>query len=48
MERYDADMRYLDDLIAGRRSHDPRILDPEMAELHEANVRRAAAQASSG
>ena len=48
MERYDADMRYLDDLIAGRPSHDPRILDPEMAELHEANVRRAAAQASSG
>jgi glyoxylase-like metal-dependent hydrolase (beta-lactamase superfamily II) len=41
LERYDADRRYVDDLIAGRRSADPRILDPENAGLHEENLRRA-------
>jgi glyoxylase-like metal-dependent hydrolase (beta-lactamase superfamily II) len=39
--RYDADMRYLDDLVAGRSSDDRRILDPENADLHEENLRRA-------
>lgn len=43
MERLDADRRYLDDLLSGRLSTDPRIADPEMASLHEANIRRAAA-----
>lgn len=40
-ERYDADMRYLDDLLAGRVSPDPRIQDPENAGLHAANIERA-------
>jgi hydroxyacylglutathione hydrolase len=40
-ERYDADMRYLDELLAGRVSPDPRIQDPENAGLHAANVERA-------
>jgi glyoxylase-like metal-dependent hydrolase (beta-lactamase superfamily II) len=39
--RYDADMRYLDDLLAGRPSHDPRISDPQNAALHRDNVLRA-------
>lgn len=41
MSRYDADMRYLDDLLAGRASADPRIGDPENDDLHRANLRRA-------
>jgi glyoxylase-like metal-dependent hydrolase (beta-lactamase superfamily II) len=39
--RYDADMRYLDDLLAGRTPDDPRIDDPENADLHRANLERA-------
>ena len=39
--RWDADMRYLDDLISDRVSADPRIDDPENAGLHRANVARA-------
>jgi len=41
MARLDADRRYLDDLIAGRASEDPRIADPENAGLHAANLERA-------
>jgi glyoxylase-like metal-dependent hydrolase (beta-lactamase superfamily II) len=40
-ERFDADMRYLDDLLSGRRPHDLRVDDPQNADLHEQNVRRA-------
>ncbi len=40
--RFDADLRYLDDLIAGRRSDDPRVSDPVNRELHEENLVRAA------
>ncbi len=40
--RYDADRRYLDDLIRGRPSEDPRVLDPENASLHRSNLARAA------
>ena len=39
--RYEADMRYLDHLLAGRTSHDPRIQDPENAGLHAANLEKA-------
>jgi glyoxylase-like metal-dependent hydrolase (beta-lactamase superfamily II) len=39
--RYDADMRYLDDLLAGRPSGDPRIQDPENAALHQENLGKA-------
>lgn len=46
VERFDADMRYLDRLMSGRASDDPRIADPQMADLHAANQRRA--QASRG
>lgn len=45
-DRFWADMRYLDALLAGRASDDPRIDDPAMQDLHRANVRRA--QPSSG
>jgi glyoxylase-like metal-dependent hydrolase (beta-lactamase superfamily II) len=41
MSRFDADRRYLDDLISGRTSDDPRIADPENAGLHAANLERA-------
>jgi glyoxylase-like metal-dependent hydrolase (beta-lactamase superfamily II) len=41
MARLDADRRYLDDLLSGRPSADPRIDDPENAALHRANVDRA-------
>lgn len=41
LRRYDADMRYLEDLLAGRSSDDPRILDPENSSLHAANLVRA-------
>jgi glyoxylase-like metal-dependent hydrolase (beta-lactamase superfamily II) len=41
MARFDADRRYLDDLLSGRPSADPRIDDPENAALHRANVDRA-------
>lgn len=43
MARFDADMRYLDALLAGRPSDDMRISDPANAELHAANLRRARA-----
>lgn len=43
MARLDADRRYLDDLLAGRNSDDPRRGLPDMVELHEANVQRARA-----
>jgi glyoxylase-like metal-dependent hydrolase (beta-lactamase superfamily II) len=39
--RWQADMRYLEDLVSGRRPDDPRIADPENAALHRANVERA-------
>lgn len=42
LERYDADSRYLECLLTGRPSADPRLDDPENAALHEANVARAA------
>jgi glyoxylase-like metal-dependent hydrolase (beta-lactamase superfamily II) len=41
LARFDADRRYLDDLISGRPSDDPRIADPENASLHAANLERA-------
>jgi glyoxylase-like metal-dependent hydrolase (beta-lactamase superfamily II) len=40
-DRYDADLRYLDDLEATGASQDPRIALEGMAELHAANTRRA-------
>ncbi|MFI0433454.1 MAG: MBL fold metallo-hydrolase [Candidatus Nanopelagicales bacterium] len=43
LERLDADRRYLDAIASGRDSDDPRIGRPGMAELHAANLRRAAA-----
>ena len=43
LERFDADLRYLEDLLAGRPSDDPRIDDPEMSDLHAANLERARA-----
>lgn len=39
--RLDADLRYLDDLLCGRLSSDPRVQDPENADLHAANLARA-------
>lgn len=39
--RLAADERYLDELLARGASTDPRITGPDMAALHEANVRRA-------
>ena len=39
--RFDADRRYLDDLLAGRVSGDPRIDDPENAGLHAQNLAKA-------
>lgn len=39
--RLEADLRYLDDLLAGRPSDDPRVLDPQNAALHQENLRRA-------
>ncbi len=41
--RYEVDMRYLDDLLAGRVCDDPRIQDPENAGLHAANLAKARA-----
>ncbi|TXH43679.1 MAG: MBL fold metallo-hydrolase [Actinobacteria bacterium] len=41
--RLDADRRYLDAIAAGRTIDDPRVALPGMAELHAANLRRAAA-----
>ena len=41
MARFDADRRYLDDLVCGRVSDDRRIADPENASLHAANLERA-------
>jgi len=45
--RLDADLRYLEDLVADRVSDDPRILDPENAELHRTNIERARAMRAS-
>jgi glyoxylase-like metal-dependent hydrolase (beta-lactamase superfamily II) len=39
--RLEADLRYLDDLMSGRATEDERAQDPENAELHEANLRKA-------
>jgi glyoxylase-like metal-dependent hydrolase (beta-lactamase superfamily II) len=41
MARWDADHRYLDDLLTTGDTDDPRAQDPDMAELHAANVARA-------
>lgn len=41
MARWDADRRYLDDVVEKGRTDDPRATDPEMAELHTANLARA-------
>lgn len=41
LARLDADRRYLDDLLSGRASSDPRIALPDMGELHATNLRRA-------
>lgn len=41
--RFDADLRYLDRLLAGEPCDDPRLGNPGMAELHEANCARAQA-----
>jgi glyoxylase-like metal-dependent hydrolase (beta-lactamase superfamily II) len=41
LARFDADRRYLDDLLSGRASDDPRITDPENAGLHAQNLERA-------
>lgn len=41
LSRWDADMRYLDDLLSGREPADPRLADPENAGLHRENVARA-------
>ena len=39
--RYDADMRYLADVMAGRASHDLRTLDPANHDLNVRNMQRA-------
>jgi glyoxylase-like metal-dependent hydrolase (beta-lactamase superfamily II) len=39
--RYEADVKYLDDLLAGRAPDGPRIQDPENADLHAENLRKA-------
>ena len=39
--RFDNDRTYLDDLLAGRVSDDPRIADPENAGLHAENLEKA-------
>lgn len=41
MARFDADRRYLDDLLVGRASRDPRIGDPENAGLHAENLAKS-------
>jgi glyoxylase-like metal-dependent hydrolase (beta-lactamase superfamily II) len=41
MSRLDADRRYLDGLLAGRPVDDARVDNPDMAQLHAANLRRA-------
>lgn len=41
VDRLEADLRYLDVLLSGRISDDPRIGDPENAALHAANQARA-------
>jgi glyoxylase-like metal-dependent hydrolase (beta-lactamase superfamily II) len=48
LARYDADMRYLEDLMAGRTPDDPRVVDPDNQWLHQANLRRAEAARASG
>ncbi len=40
--RLEADLRYLDDLMDGRRSTDPRVSDPVNRDLHRENLARAA------
>lgn len=41
VSRFDADRRYIDDLLAGRGSDDPRIDDPENAWLHAENLAKS-------
>ena len=48
MARFDADRRYLDDLISGRASDDPRIADPENASLHAPTSNGPGSRASGG
>jgi glyoxylase-like metal-dependent hydrolase (beta-lactamase superfamily II) len=43
LERYDADARYLDDVVRTGASDDPRIALDGMPELHAANLERARA-----
>ena len=43
ISRLDADRRYLDRLLSGRPCEDPRMGNPDMAQLHKDNVRRAGA-----
>lgn len=47
LARLDADRRYLDALLSGRPADDDRVRDPEMADLHAANLRRARPGAAS-
>jgi glyoxylase-like metal-dependent hydrolase (beta-lactamase superfamily II) len=42
MRRFEADLRYLDDVEARGASDDPRVSNDDMPELHAANLRRAA------
>jgi glyoxylase-like metal-dependent hydrolase (beta-lactamase superfamily II) len=48
LARVDADRRYVEDLLAGRGSDDPRRALPGMAELHEANLRLAEGSGTRG
>ena len=42
-ERLDADRRYLDDVLSGRPSHDPRLADPDNQAIHARTVEQARA-----
>ena len=43
MQRLDADRRYLDDVLSGRPSHDPRLADPDNQVIHARTVEQARA-----
>lgn len=43
VERLDADRRYLDDVLAGRPSHDPRLADPDNQAIHARTLEQARA-----
>ena len=45
MQRLDADRRYLDDVLAGRPSDDPRLGDPDNQAIHARTVEQARATA---